>query len=247
MIAIARTSSPEVLVKYGKEWLNALQQAIHALDTLEKDTSATPAQLALARKRKKQAEEKYNHHEIKTALIQMFHNKCAYCESKIRIVAYGDIEHFCPKSHSFCINRIFDWDNLLLSCSICNNRTHKGDQFQVDSNGNILLVNPTDPTTIPTNHLRFYWDEIAGIASIYGLNERGISTVETFDLNGVRGRKELIRERSSHIKMLLALLKLAKQGDDRAHSLLNEACQPDAPYLAFTLKYIAPVLTTLDD
>src|SRR5689334_9016342 len=35
--------------------------------------------------------------EVKDALIKIFHNKCAYCESKFLAVYPGDVEHFRPK------------------------------------------------------------------------------------------------------------------------------------------------------
>lgn len=245
MIAVVRTPIPTILHKNERRWLEALRYAMQQLTMLEQSGVATKKQLDQARQRKRRAEERYNHKEIKQALIEMFYGKCAYCESKIRTVAYGDIEHFCPKSHPTCFDYIFSWPNLLLSCSICNDRAHKGSVLYVDEQGYILLVNPTDPNVNPADHLRFEWDEIAELASIYGTDVKGIMTVQTFDLNGLRGRKELIFERSNHLKKLFVLLKLAKQGDITAVALLKEACQPDAPYAAFALHYIAPALAAL--
>lgn len=247
MIAVARTPIPTILKNNEKRWLEALQHAVQELAALEQDPAASKKQLEQARQRRRKAEEKYNHPEIKRALVEMFHGKCAYCESQVRIVAYGDIEHFCPKSHPSCLDYTFSWSNLLLSCSICNNRSHKSNQHYTDVNGNILLINPTDPNVNPNNHLRFHWDEIAGIASIYGADEKGKTTVHVFDLNGLRGRKELFYERSGYVKRLFALLKLAQQEDRIAKSLLEEACQPQAPYAAFALYYIAPALLTLPE
>ena len=50
---------------------------------------------------------RYNHAEIKSALIAETHGKCAYCESKIRHVSYGDIEHVMPKVND--PTRWFEW------------------------------------------------------------------------------------------------------------------------------------------
>ena len=36
--------------------------------------------------------------EVKDALIGMQHGKCAFCESRITHIAYGDVEHFRPKA-----------------------------------------------------------------------------------------------------------------------------------------------------
>lgn len=54
--------------------------------------------------------------------------------------------------------------------------------------------------------------------------------------------KELITERSHHVKTLMALLPYAQKGDPEAIDILKEACQPDAKYSAFTRILILPYL-----
>ncbi|OWP62688.1 HNH endonuclease [Hymenobacter amundsenii] len=77
---------------------------------------------------------KYNHPNVKKALIEETNGKCAYCESFILDVDYGDIEHIIPKRKNPLT--AFEWDNLTLSCSVCNN--NKGDYFEQPT----LLLNP---------------------------------------------------------------------------------------------------------
>ena len=157
------------------------------------------------------------------------------------MVTYGAIEHFYPKSQYPDLT--FTWKNLLLSCDKCNDANHKGTNFPLDDiTGNPLLIDPTDGVTDPNTHLEFIWDEIAKLASVYGRDQRGTIVKDIFDLNGLRGRKELINHRSQYIKKLLALLRLAKQGDSEALSLLQEACQLGAEYYAFASIYILPHL-----
>jgi uncharacterized protein (TIGR02646 family) len=170
----------------------------------------------------------------------MFHGKCAYCESKIMVVTYGEIEHFRPKS--IYVDLTFTWENLLLSCDICNNTNHKGTKFPLDSQGYPLLIDPTDPTIEPSNHLEFSWDATAGIASVYGRDQRGTTVENIFDLNGTRGRTELINHRSKYVKRLLALLRFAQSGDQEAITLLKEASEPSAEYSAFAITHILPYL-----
>lgn len=74
----------------------------------------------------------YGHSSVKKSLKESQYNKCAYCESKVSSVAYGDVEHFRPKGgwkqDESQINLTkpgyywlaYDWDNLLFSCQICN-------------------------------------------------------------------------------------------------------------------------------
>jgi len=69
---------------------------------------------------------------LKWTLKDMYHNKCAFCESLIENEV-GDIEHYrpknrnknqakkCDKTYSYYW-LAFSWDNLLPSCSKCNGK-----------------------------------------------------------------------------------------------------------------------------
>jgi uncharacterized protein (TIGR02646 family) len=228
VIPVPRTSKPSVLVRNAAKWLAKLQ-------AVQADKAATKAEI-------KKAMNKYQHNEIKATLVAMFHGKCAYCENQITHVTYGDIEHFCPKSDPRYAHLIFEWENLLLSCPICNNAGHKGTKFPLDQKGNPLLINPTDGVTDPTTHLEFSWDAVAGLASVYGRDARGQEVERIFDLNGVRGRKELIKDRSKYVKTLIALLPYAQKGDPEAIDILKKACQPDSKYSAFARVLVLPHL-----
>lgn len=231
MIRVTRTSQPDVLRKNASKWLNTLKK-LRANPTSTKDKIT-------------KAQNKYHHSQIKDALKKMFHGKCAYCESKITVVDYGAIEHFFPKS--LYPDLTFEWKNLLLSCNKCNDAGHKGTKFPLDSNGDPLLIDPTDDTTDPNIHLEFVWDNVAKLASIYGRDERGKTVENIFDLNGIGGRRELIDHRSKYIKKLLVLLSIAQKDDNNSEliALLEEACQPDAEYSAFALFYIYSHLNQL--
>lgn len=227
MIPVTRISEPRVLAKNAARWLEALE-------SIKSNNKATKTDI-------NKAQNKYSHPQVKEALVKMFNGKCAYCESKIIVVTYGAIEHFYPKSQYPDLT--FTWENLLLSCDKCNDANHKGTNFPLDDiTGNPLLIDPTDGVTDPNTHLEFVWDEMAKLASVYGRDRRGQIVEDLFDLNGMRGRKELINYRSQYIKRLLALLRLAKQGDSEALSLLQEACQLGAEYYAFASIYILPHL-----
>jgi uncharacterized protein (TIGR02646 family) len=94
---------PEILVREAKAWTDELLAAI-----------AGGKKLSDARKTR------YNNKEIKDALLAETHGKCAYCESKLRHVTYGDIEHVVPKSVD--PSRTYDWANLTTACDICNTK-----------------------------------------------------------------------------------------------------------------------------
>ncbi|MDG3007632.1 hypothetical protein [Paludisphaera mucosa] len=54
--------------------------------------------------------------------------KCAYCEASTDVVAYGDVEHFRPKSRYWWL--AYCYENYVFACQICN-QAYKSDQFPV--------------------------------------------------------------------------------------------------------------------
>jgi hypothetical protein len=90
MIRVDRGRAPGVLHRNRKAWQEALTRA------------RTPEE-------REQALRRYRHDDIKNALVAAFHGKCAYCESYIRHVDHGHIEHFRPKSKYPA--KAFDWSN----------------------------------------------------------------------------------------------------------------------------------------
>lgn len=58
---------------------------------------AEPEEYTAGRKKLEFNSSIYGHRTVKQTLIAAQHGKCAFCESKLRHVAYGDVEHFRPK------------------------------------------------------------------------------------------------------------------------------------------------------
>lgn len=229
MIPVSRSPQPDILKRLGTKWLKKLK--------------AIKANSQASKKQIDNAINKYNHPEIKAALEGMFNCKCAYCESKVSIVAYGEIEHFRPKS--IYEDLTFDWHNFLYSCTICNSVNHKGSKFPLDVNGNPLLIDPSDKNTDPFLHLDFSWDD--NLSNIESRDDYGKTVTEIFDLNGIARRKELIKKRSLYIKKLMNILKSALSTTDtklkmEAVQILKDSCQPSEEYSAFALVHILPHL-----
>jgi len=77
---------------------------------------------------------RYKHADVKKLLDQMFHGKCAYCESFYSRTQPVDVEHFRPKN---AVEKVVGksgywwlamaWDNLLPSCIDCNRK--RGQKF----------------------------------------------------------------------------------------------------------------------
>jgi len=61
--------------------------------------------------------------KAKPQLLKETHNKCAYCEAPTKVVAYGDVEHYRPKSKYWWL--AYCYDNYLPSCQLCNQKYKK--------------------------------------------------------------------------------------------------------------------------
>jgi uncharacterized protein (TIGR02646 family) len=168
----------------------------------------------------------YNHPTVKAALIQAQHGKCCFCESKIE--DEGDVEHFRPKSGYRQTTRdrlvrpgyywlVYDWQNLLLACSSCNQRfkrnhfpladperraqTHVNDVTQEEP----LLLNPAEQN--PEEHIAFRGETPYAIAG----SPAGAMTIQ---ISGLQRRKSLNERRRVHLKRLLVLWDLVEMKDN---------------------------------
>lgn len=109
MIALIKTQEPNVLAQNGKQWTSDLMAYI-------KSGSKIPDNI----------KNRYNHPDVKDALISETHGKCMYCESYISAIAPEHIEHYRPKA--LYPEKTFEWNNLGLACPWCNIK--KSDSFE---------------------------------------------------------------------------------------------------------------------
>lgn len=61
--------------------------------------------------------------QAKAQLLTETNNKCAYCEAPTSVVAYGDVEHYRPKSKYWWL--AYCYENYLPSCQLCNQKYKK--------------------------------------------------------------------------------------------------------------------------
>lgn len=119
--------------------------------------------------------------------MEIYHSKCAYCETKINPPNDGFIHHYRPVADYPQLEN--EWSNLHLVCVRCNNA----------GNANLgekpLLLNPEIDT--PENHLYFDADGIA-----HSTTKRGKSTIANYSLNS----SELINERRAKFELFVTLL-----------------------------------------
>lgn len=209
MIKLNKLEEPEVLKINKEEWTSRYLSLYNA-------GSKIPDSLKY----------KYREPEIKDTLIRETHDKCAYCESKISQVCYGDVEHIIPKSKK--PELIFEWKNLTLSCEQCN-RNRKGDYYDEDE----PLIDPYKDN--PNEYL------FACGAYIFHKpgSRRGELTETILELN----RVELIERRMDRIKSLKSLAdKCANEKNSVLKNIfinqLLEEANTDKEYSFVVRKYL---------
>lgn len=139
--------------------------------------------------------------DLKQHLFELFHGKCAYCESRVLHVDYGDVEHYRPRgrveedaTHPGYWWLAYETENLLPSCGLCNGPGGKWDQFPLDGGEHVrapgslageqpLLLNPYEPEH-PRTHLRFL-----PRGGVEGRTPRGERTIEICGLRRLRDER----------------------------------------------------------
>lgn len=195
----------------------------------------------------------YGAKSVKNLLQKAQYCKCAFCETDIGSGSYGDIEHFRPKRGYQQSSRskfqrpgyywlVYDWDNLLLSCSVCNQsfkknlfpladhrrraRTHRDDINIEDP----IFINPTKED--PANYISFNKE----IAFSINNNKKGKETIKGFGLN----RPKLTTARRKYYEKLKLSYELLKSTQvNMPDSLrikfqteIDDAIEDHAPYAA---------------
>ncbi|MCM2460291.1 AAA family ATPase [Pseudomonas sp. CG7] len=185
MISIQRPDCPDFMVPYLAD--GPMEE--HPFRTLFEEFSRN--QRSLSRVFPFDRKKLFEH------LMGLFHQKCAYCESKLGTATDGVIDQFRPRrllevKNSEMLNPylylMYDWRNLYLSCPTCNR--NKGNRFPVmggrgftgvpygyvvELESNLLL----DPClNDPDEELIFLPD-----GTVIGATARGQATVDLLILN----------------------------------------------------------------
>lgn len=90
--------------------------------------------------------------QAKDQLISETINKCAYCEVNFTTIAYGDVEHYRPKSIYWWL--AYSYFNYAPSCQLCNQKFKKAN-FPIPSS-------PLSAPTVKSNSTDAYLNRIAG-------------------------------------------------------------------------------------
>jgi uncharacterized protein (TIGR02646 family) len=191
----------------------------------------------------------YAHKNVKSILLEMQHEKCAFCEAKPLHVSDGDVEHFRPKAavrqtKSGAMQRpgyywlAYEWNNLLFACERCNRR-HKKNFFPLASptqrarsprdaiaNEDLIFIDPSAED--PKLYIGFREHVPFAIRN----NSRGRRTIKELGL----GRPELNGDREKHLEVLKTLRmivtnpKLSNKERAPARALVEKFITPEAEY-----------------
>ncbi len=191
MIKINKRAKPQILIDNAQQWTNEYLNAL-------KQTTPVPTHI----------KNRYQNSEIKEALEKETYGKCAYCESKLKHISFGDIEHILPKNKDARPDLYVEWTNLTIACEVCN-RTNKKDYY----NPNDPLINPL--VDDPSNYL------IACGPFIYQSpgERKGELTVRILDLD----RFDLVERRREKIEKLLPLIDKWKNETNKTYKKLLHA------------------------
>jgi len=164
----------------------------------------------------------YGADEVKQALSSAQYDKCCFCECKLGHAQFGDVEHFRPKARaqqdaeaaptSGYYWLAYVWDNLYLSCEVCNRR-HKRGLFpllnpdrRVASHHRSTELETEQPAFIdpgredPAAFIEFRREFAAPVAGA----RRGAATIEALQLN-----RPALRERRRERRQLLMACAIA--------------------------------------
>lgn len=213
MIKLKKLPEPDILKNNAAIWLKAIQDKL-AAGQVPTDSEKS----------------KYRHTQIKEVLKKETNGKCAYCESRLLHIAFGDVEHISPKSLK--ITDLFRWENLTLACDLCN--TYKKD-----------AANIADPyVDDPDELFRFLGPMIYPEPS----SAKAVVTATQLRLN----RSELLEHRNrrlAHISSLLLTIANTSDADVKKvliDDLLTNEASEENEYTAFVrsfLKTVAPSIT----
>jgi uncharacterized protein (TIGR02646 family) len=233
MIRIAKPEqAPRILRERGQRTTEANQQAF------ERGERAFDFDSSL-----------YGAKSVKNTLVAAQRGKCAFCESQVRHIAHGDVEHYRPKGGVRQTDEepleqpgyfwlAYVWENLFFACQLCN-QSFKKNLF---------------PLADPTKRARSHLDDLAAeqpmlihpsheepsaligfrgeMAFPIGDDPRARATIEVLGLN----REAMAEFRFDHLKPFRLLqetlrsLPAESEMARKIQALFEDAVLPGAQY-----------------
>ncbi|HBY7913549.1 HNH endonuclease [Acinetobacter baumannii] len=130
--------------------------------------------------------DRYKTKDIRTALMKIYHNKCAYCESNEELL---HIEHYRPKK-PYYYWLAYSWDNLLVACHFCN--INKNNIFHIE-NSFRASFKPSIKNILSINTLSFLYDKFENPKTINVENFDPYPYLEYFNNGKIRSNHPRVR------------------------------------------------------
>lgn len=260
-----KVASPKILTHPDGAGRKELAEAVAFYQKVRVEYAAALKQKtppAKSKKSKRAAPKKPNYEfssykdkEVKKLLEELFHNKCAYCEFNYSAGITGDVEHYRPKGAITSDTGkpiwpgyywlALDWENLLPSCSICNQKHTQLDlsigsertlgklnwfpladeSRRAGPEGDVskedpLLLNPC--VDDPQKHLEFV-ERDGHRALLHARTEKGTKTIHILGLN----RSNLVLARQKKLADMDALMADIQRACERLGRTANVVDQAD--------------------
>ena len=150
---IDRLPEPQILSKKKEEWQCKFEQKLARNPKVRPDAS------------------KYGHEEIRQQLNSCSFNKCFYCESLL-VCSNQEIDHHIEVAIEPSL--AFEWTNLYLSCSNCNDK--------LDHNS-IPVTNVLNPCVDTDEEIKKHITFEKELIRTQNASEKGSKTIQKFRLN----------------------------------------------------------------
>lgn len=217
---IERLSEPAILKEKQAEWQEKYEAKLAVDPHARPDNS------------------KYAHKEIKDTLYAMSYGKCFYCESKLS-GGNKEVDHFVEVAidHS----KAYEWDNLYLSCTNCNDK--------IDHEA-IPVTDALDPCSDSEEEIQnniTFVDEL--ICAVPG-STKGLNTIKKYRLN----TELLDMKRGQWLRKLLKTVAdieavMIEEGrksvTDSEKKTLLRYMSPDQPYSLMSEVYLRTYFANL--
>jgi uncharacterized protein (TIGR02646 family) len=198
---------------------------------------------------------RYSSGEVKETLLQLYHNKCAYCEQKLN---KGHIAHYRPRNQYRFLT--LEWSNLLPVCDVCSKNLgrefvitgEKFDNFSIEKisenqanyptllEEKALLIHPElypENTNGSIKSISYHFKYLEN-GYIIGLTQEGVHTIDKLQLN----RADLVERRNEVISKYHENIEL------KAKFISNFLITKDPEFTTSALKgNLFPILKTIKD
>ena len=210
---IDRLPKPAILVEKESEWSEKYKAK------LEGDPKARPDN------------SKYAHKQIKDALYAMSYGKCFYCETRL-LGENKEVDHFVEVAID--PSKAYDWDNLYLACTNCNDK--------IDHNA-IPVTDVLDPCKDSDEDIQRNITFVDELISPVAFSEKGLRTIkkyrldtELLDMKRGRWLNGIMNEALSILKKMVEEGRKVATEEERNRMLRYMA--PNQPYSLMSEVYI---------